>query len=285
MRLTEIEKEDVNHKATVWALSQPGMQQLCSDMYVTYNTKDDAERFEKSEEFKECLNLVRSRLNAKGLPALLDIGSGNGTASWSFAKNGFDVTSTDLCLSDVCGLEAAKNLDGHQGVTLRIVRGDAHRLDFPDASFDVVFCRQVLHHADDLPAFLHEIGRVLKPGGVFLATREQVAENDTQLKELLGNHPLNHITQDEKAFKRSEYLKAISAAGFSKTKVIPLYSSVINYFPATRETVINNVVNSFPRPLGKIALLFPPLYNLLVSIINERHESAHFTLDTYLATR
>lgn len=44
---------------------------------------------------------------------------------------------------------------------------DAHKLDFPDASFDVVFGKAILHHLDYAVA-LDEIERVLKPGGVMV---------------------------------------------------------------------------------------------------------------------
>lgn len=47
-----------------------------------------------------------------------------------------------------------------------------HELDTPldlieDASFDGVVCALVMHHLRDRPAFLHEVFRVLRPGGWF----------------------------------------------------------------------------------------------------------------------
>lgn len=44
---------------------------------------------------------------------------------------------------------------------------DAHRLEFPDHHFDVVFGTGILHHLD-LDRALAEISRVLKPDGIFL---------------------------------------------------------------------------------------------------------------------
>jgi ubiquinone/menaquinone biosynthesis C-methylase UbiE len=41
---------------------------------------------------------------------------------------------------------------------------DAHRLEFSDASFDLVFGTAILHHLH-LPGAAREIHRVLKPGG------------------------------------------------------------------------------------------------------------------------
>ena len=48
------------------------------------------------------------------------------------------------------------------------VVGSAYELPFADASFDLAFCIYVLEHIDDAQRFVQEVGRVLKPGGVFL---------------------------------------------------------------------------------------------------------------------
>jgi len=42
---------------------------------------------------------------------------------------------------------------------------DAENLDFSDESFDLVYSHGVLHHTPDIDAAVHEIHRVLKPGG------------------------------------------------------------------------------------------------------------------------
>ncbi|MEV1171003.1 class I SAM-dependent methyltransferase [Nonomuraea sp. NPDC049784] len=43
---------------------------------------------------------------------------------------------------------------------------DAHRLDLPDASFDVVTCGFILHFLDDPARAIAEAHRVLRPGGL-----------------------------------------------------------------------------------------------------------------------
>jgi len=50
----------------------------------------------------------------------------------------------------------------------RPVRADMLQLPFIDDAFDVVICGLALGHAADLPAWMSEIGRVLKEGGVLL---------------------------------------------------------------------------------------------------------------------
>jgi SAM-dependent methyltransferase len=46
-----------------------------------------------------------------------------------------------------------------------IVQMDITRIDWPDASFDVIICNHVLEHVPDDRSALREIHRVLQPGG------------------------------------------------------------------------------------------------------------------------
>ncbi|HVF51711.1 MAG TPA: methyltransferase domain-containing protein [Pyrinomonadaceae bacterium] len=48
---------------------------------------------------------------------------------------------------------------------IHFTQGDAHALEFADASFDVVYCRYVLEHLADPVRALHEMFRVLRQGG------------------------------------------------------------------------------------------------------------------------
>lgn len=51
------------------------------------------------------------------------------------------------------------------GVSVAFQEGLATALPLPDASVDVVWCERVLQHVPDPQAALHEIARVLRPGG------------------------------------------------------------------------------------------------------------------------
>jgi 2-polyprenyl-6-hydroxyphenyl methylase / 3-demethylubiquinone-9 3-methyltransferase len=82
----------------------------------------------------------------------------------SFAEDGFTVTGVDPAAPSI---EAAQKHASEKGLTIdyRIGRGEA--LPFPDGSFEVVTCCDVLEHVDDLDKTVSEIARLLKPGGVF----------------------------------------------------------------------------------------------------------------------
>jgi SAM-dependent methyltransferase len=51
---------------------------------------------------------------------------------------------------------------------------DGERLPFDDASFDFVYCKQVLEHVRRPAALLADVGRVLRPGGVLAGSTSQL---------------------------------------------------------------------------------------------------------------
>lgn len=93
---------------------------------------------------------------------LLDVGCGLGNDLSRFARGGAIVTGVDIAPQ---AIKLASANFAHRGL-----RGDFHlmngeALDFPDASFDVVYCHTVLHFTPDPAQMVREIHRVLKPGG------------------------------------------------------------------------------------------------------------------------
>jgi len=118
-----------------------------------------------------CMNPVRygyfrRKLKELHLPGktVLDVGCGGGFLAEEFARDGFAVTGIDPAARS---LEAARKhaADNHLEIDYREGKGEA--LPFPDASFDVVACCDVLEHVDDLSLVISEVARTLKPGGVF----------------------------------------------------------------------------------------------------------------------
>ena len=100
---------------------------------------------------------------------VLDVGCGNGHASMKALREGAYVSAIDISPKSIEHLidKARKeNLDSR----LHALVMDAHSLEFPDDTFDIVIGTGVLHHLPRLEAAIAEIYRVLKPGGyaVFL---------------------------------------------------------------------------------------------------------------------
>ncbi|HSF26203.1 MAG TPA: methyltransferase domain-containing protein [Actinomycetes bacterium] len=97
---------------------------------------------------------------------VLDIGCGPGTITADLAElvpQGA-VTAID---SAPAIIERARATAAARGlVNVDFAVGDAHALEFPDGSFDVVHAHQVLQHVADPIAVLAEMGRVCAPSGL-----------------------------------------------------------------------------------------------------------------------
>jgi ubiquinone/menaquinone biosynthesis C-methylase UbiE len=107
----------------------------------------------------------------------LDIATGAGHTALAFAPHVASVIASDLTpemLVESAKLAAAK---GYANMTT--ARADAERLPFPDATFDLVTSRIAPHHFPDIPAFLRESRRVLKPGGTFALVDNVAPDENT----------------------------------------------------------------------------------------------------------
>lgn len=84
---------------------------------------------------------------------VLDVGCGSGFIAHHLSA---------LLGSRVTGLDVRKDADA----PIEYLRYDGTVFPVPDASFDAVVLCYVLHHAQDQSAFLREVRRVLRAGGV-----------------------------------------------------------------------------------------------------------------------
>lgn len=97
--------------------------------------------------------------------AVLEVGSGGGLLAEEFVRMGCEVTGVDPSAGSV---EAARTHADATGLDIRYVVARGEELPFPDASFDLVLCCDVLEHVDDVELVLAEAARVLRPGGAYL---------------------------------------------------------------------------------------------------------------------
>lgn len=95
----------------------------------------------------------------------LDVATGTGNTALALAEAGADVVGVDV--SPAMLAQARERAEG-EGVAVEFRHGAAESLPFEDASFDLVTARHAPHHFRDVPRFLAEVHRVLRPGGRFV---------------------------------------------------------------------------------------------------------------------
>jgi ubiquinone/menaquinone biosynthesis C-methylase UbiE len=93
---------------------------------------------------------------------LLDVGCGDGALASELARRGAIVTGLD---ADPAMIAAARRRTKIEGTQLHLVEGQAERLPFNDAAFDLVVAVTVLCFVRDAERAFMEMARVLKPGG------------------------------------------------------------------------------------------------------------------------
>jgi demethylmenaquinone methyltransferase/2-methoxy-6-polyprenyl-1,4-benzoquinol methylase len=101
---------------------------------------------------------VAQAVDARPGERVLDLAAGTGSSSMPFAAAGAQVVAADFSLGMLrVGKAAHPDLD--------LLAGDALRLPFADASFDVVTISFGLRNVSDVDTALGEMARVTKPGG------------------------------------------------------------------------------------------------------------------------
>ena len=114
-------------------------------------------------DYRESLMMRRLR---PALPAghVLNAGCGAGSFTLRLLDAGYEVTSVDASEAFV---DRVRHLVGDRGA---VELADLHALRFEAGAFDAIVCGEVLEHLDDDQTAVREFARVLKPGGVVLAS-------------------------------------------------------------------------------------------------------------------
>ncbi|MEI7528183.1 MAG: methyltransferase domain-containing protein [Elusimicrobiota bacterium] len=127
--------------------------------------------------------------------------------------HGFDISSGML-------KEAARHIR-------HLRRGDAHKLPYPDGSFDAVVMRQAMQFLEP-GVFLKEAARVLKPGGTLLLSHH-VPRNKAEQARLLGIYrliqPAGIFKDPSKLYLGADLRAQIKRAGLKLKKELAHFSS------------------------------------------------------------
>jgi 2-polyprenyl-3-methyl-5-hydroxy-6-metoxy-1,4-benzoquinol methylase len=152
---------------------------------------------------------------------VLDVGCGTGIVARTVAARVGADLAIDAIDNDPAMLEVACTTSVSMTTPIAWRKGDANRLPFDDATFDVVFSQQALQFIDDPGAALAEMQRVVRPrGSVAVSTWRGVREQ--QAAQALGATFARHLGPEaagevdaQCVFGAPEVLaRAVSDAGF-----------------------------------------------------------------------
>lgn len=259
----------------------PAHRDLIFHAYLTSDLADNCRRFEASGEFREALRLVAEKSPGR---RLLDIPAGNGIATYAFVRAGFDVTAVDPDPSASVGRGAIDSVLAEAGLSATVVDAFGETLPFDSDSFNVVYVRQGLHHAADLPQMLREFWRVLRPGGLLLACREPVVDDYKESLDAFLDAQVDHqLYGGENAFTLRDYRAAIEGAGFSQIEEFDPISSAINLFPDTPQAFVERLLQS--RPGRLLNTVLPERFVLKLGYWYLRRRRSPGRLYTFLARK
>jgi SAM-dependent methyltransferase len=115
------------------------------------------------------------------------------------------------------GIDPSAEMLARATAPIRFSQGNAESLNFPPASFDLVYSVDVIHHVSDRPRHFREAARVLRPGGKIctVTDSEWIIRNRQPLAEYFPET----IAVDLARYPTLANLHAsMSDAGFEKIK-------------------------------------------------------------------
>jgi len=221
---------------------------LFRDRYDTLPADPHASCFAYSR-YRLQLQLDRRLPPASRRERLLDLGCGTGHhLAWARGL-GYDVAGTD---GSEAMLAEARRLNPSS--ELRLAPADA--LPFPDASFDAILCIEVLRYLPQIDPCLREMGRVLKPGGVALATASPLLNlNGFPLLNRLGRWvPALRTVRLKQHFHTSWGLeRRFRRAGFRQVTVHGVYLGLGNWIERLHPRSLAGFLRSLERMDGAMS--------------------------------
>ena len=135
------------------------------------------------------INAFLGMLPDKPFNSILEVGIGTGALAEKVVENIGPLIGMDISMEMIAKIN-------HPNSTALI--GDAHKLEFDNHTFDLIYMRNVIHYIDNPDLVFSEIYRCLKPSGYFLFS--QVVPPDDSISEeydWLVGRDIHYPTQEE----------------------------------------------------------------------------------------
>lgn len=204
--------------------------------YVSCQPVELKSEDEENRLFIQLYHHVLSGIPIKGKD-VLEVGSGRG--------GGSDYIARYLSPKTITGVDFSKNAielsrQFYQLPNLKFKEGNAEKLPFDNDTFDVVLNVESSHCYGNMTAFLEEVVRVLKPGGIFAWADLRTQESMQELDKLFSRVSLKHINKENIT---PQVIKALDLISERKHKSInervpPFWQPLFCEFFAIRDSKI-----------------------------------------------
>jgi SAM-dependent methyltransferase len=142
---------------------------------------------------------------------VIDLGAGAGHATLALAPH---VARIDAIDPTPEMLSVAARLAAQRAITnVEWVAARADALPYPAATFDIAISRFSIHHWPDPAGALHEVARVLRPGGRIVLI-DLVSPEEAGLDTFLNTVELLRDPTHGRSLRPSDWRAAIGGAGF-----------------------------------------------------------------------
>jgi 2-polyprenyl-6-hydroxyphenyl methylase/3-demethylubiquinone-9 3-methyltransferase len=182
---------------------------------------------------------------------LVDIGCGGGVLSEPLARLGARVTGLDPAPTNIKVAQAHADAEGvpvdYRARTVEDVVAGGER-------FDIVLAMEVVEHVVDMPAFVAQAARAVKPGGLLFAATLNRTLRSFALAIVGAEYVLGWLprgTHDwEKFVRPDELARAVSAGGLTVTDTTGVVLNPLDgSWRASRDTAVNYMITA-QRPAG-----------------------------------
>jgi len=174
-------------------------------------------------------DLVRNKIGPVSGLQILEVACGRGGFVRELARAGASVVGCDFSFSAVRVSKSKLGGNGLKKISDWLVQGDAQRLPFADATFDIVISCETIEHVPNAQSALNEMHRVARPGGrLFLTTPNYL--NFMGLYEIyaLLRHPGR---KDDQPFDRRQWFPQIRRWIRQAGWVISYSDGIVHQFP------------------------------------------------------
>ena len=119
--------------------------------------------------------------------SLIDIGGGFGRLIPSYQDKSKHITIFDYSQNNLSSAQSLIETKGYEHIVTQ--QGDIYSMPFNKGAFDTALIVRVLHHLERTSLALHEINRILKPGGTLIFQYANKIHLKNRLKAFVTRNP------------------------------------------------------------------------------------------------